>query len=137
MLHAVVDPGVFVSGLLSRDGPPARLLRLWADEAAFELIVSPGLIAELEEVLRRPRLAERISPDEARGLVEGLRADAVLVDDPPDPVPTAADPDDDYLVALVAVSRADVLVSGDRHLTELAPRVRVVTPREFLDLLVT
>ena len=41
------------------------------------------------------------------------------------------DPGDDYLIAL-AYSRKAVLVSGDRDLLELADRMPVFTPVEFL-----
>lgn len=46
------------------------------------------------------------------------------------------DPDDDYLIALARVAGADYLVSGDRHLLDLAdPDPPVLTPRQFLRLL--
>jgi predicted nucleic acid-binding protein len=52
--------------------------------------------------------------------------------DPTGPPPVRSDdPGDDYLIALAAAERA-VLVSGDSHLTSLAPRVPVRTPTEFL-----
>jgi predicted nucleic acid-binding protein len=42
----------------------------------------------------------------------------------------------DYLVALARAARADVLVSGDAHLTGLPdPDPPVLTPRGFLDRL--
>ena len=47
------------------------------------------------------------------------------------PAIRSADPRDDDLVALAAAERA-VLVSGDRHLTDLADRLPVQTPAEFL-----
>ena len=43
----------------------------------------------------------------------------------------AADPADDYLIALTAAERA-VLVSGAAHLTVLADRFPVRTPAAFL-----
>ena len=50
------------------------------------------------------------------------------------------DPDDDYLLGVVALSRADVLVSGDPHLLNLSAITEyrnvlamVYTPRQFLD----
>lgn len=45
-------------------------------------------------------------------------------------------PDDDYLIALARIANADYLVSGDRHLLDLAePNPPVLTSRQFLDLL--
>jgi predicted nucleic acid-binding protein len=40
------------------------------------------------------------------------------------------DPDDDYLIAL-AHSRSAALISGDRHLLELAGKIPVFSPAEF------
>ena len=112
MARAVVDPGVLVSGLISRTGPPAQIVDLWL-EGAFELVVSPALLQELTGVIGRPRFAHTIPPRTAQRLVEELLESAVLVDDPP-PVPGATpDPKDDYLVALAVACGADVLVSGD------------------------
>lgn len=48
----------------------------------------------------------------------------------------AADPDDDYLVALTRAAAADYLVSGDPHLTKLeGVAVPVLAPRAFLERL--
>ena len=46
------------------------------------------------------------------------------------------DPDDDYLFALARDAHVDVIVSGDADLTDLdEPQTRVLTPRDFLNLL--
>jgi putative PIN family toxin of toxin-antitoxin system len=133
-LRAVLDPNVIVSGMLSRQGTPARILLAWL-EGDFELIVSEALLAELERVLAYPKLASRLAPEDAADLLGLLRALATSVDDPPDPprwVP--ADPGDDYLVALAAQARA-VLVSGDAHVLDLAGRLPVLAPADFWALL--
>jgi len=130
-VRAILDPNVIISALLSRDGTPARVLRAWL-EGHFELIVSPLLLEELNRALAYPKLTARIEADEAAGLIDWLRREAILVDDPPEP-PTSRseDPDDDYLLALAETERA-VLVSGDRHLLGLTEELPVLTTREFL-----
>lgn len=135
MARAAAAPGVLISGLVSRTGPPAQIVDLWL-EGAFELVVSPALLAELTGVIGRPKLAQAIPARTAQRLLEELAASAVLFDDPP-PVPGATpDPKDDYLVALAVACGADVLVSGDRHLTGLSStQPRVLSPRAFVDLL--
>jgi len=65
-----------------------------------------------------------------------LPEDALLIQDPPALPGITPDPDDDYLIALARATQADYLVSGDRHLLDLAdPEPPVLTPRQFLDLL--
>jgi uncharacterized protein len=130
-VRAILDPNVIISALLSRDGTPARVLRAWL-EGRFDLIVSPLLLEELERALSYPKLAERIKAEEGAGLIDWLRREAILADDPAEP-PTSRseDPGDDYLLALAEAERA-ALVSGDRHLLALTAELPVLTAREFL-----
>lgn len=134
-MRVVVDPNVFVSALISPAGPPAQVVRAWSEER-YELIVSPALLAELEDVLLRPRFRRWFSEADAEVFAAGLAADATVVDDPSEPDPISSDQDDDYLVALVRASSADFLISGDPDLTDLEdPSPPVLTPRQFADRL--
>ncbi|MCE7960850.1 MAG: PIN domain nuclease, partial [Acidobacteria bacterium ACB2] len=67
---------------------------------------------------------------------DGLAQDALIVDDPPALARLSPDPDDDYLIAIARTAEADYLVSGDRHLLDLAdPLPPVLAPRQFIELL--
>lgn len=132
-MRAVLDPNVLISALLSPRGAPAELLVRWL-AGDFEFVVSRRLLTELRRALRYPSLRPAISADDADVFVERLRALATLAPDPQRPPRRSADPDDDYLIALAQAQRA-VLVSGDRHLLELAGRLPVLSPREFRDSL--
>ena len=130
-MRAILDPNVIISALLSRDGTPAKVLRAWL-EGRFELIASALLLGELKRGLAYPKLAERITPEESAALVDWLRREAIVVEDPAEaPTSRSEDPGDDYLLALAEVERA-VLVSGDRHLLALTDELPVLTVREFL-----
>jgi uncharacterized protein len=133
-MRAVLDPNVIVSALLSPAGAPARALGAWIN-GAYELIVSPTLLDELERVLAYPKIAERVTSSEAADVIALLRHGATQVDDPSDgPSRRAPDPDDDYLVALAEHTRA-MLVSGDKHLLGLGRQLPVTSPRDFVDSL--
>jgi len=133
-MRAVLGPNVLISAALSRTGSPAKVLRAWV-AGDYELLISPLLLGELERVLDYPKIAQRVSPQEAGELVQLLRRHAEQIDDPSGPAPvTSADPDDDYLISLAHAAHA-VIVSGDAHLHEVADRVPVYTPRAFLTLL--
>lgn len=136
MLRAVLDVGVIVSGVLSAGGPPGQILNRWRG-GELDLVVSPSLLAELERVLAYDRIRSRISPEEAKELAAELRNHALVVDDPREIEPgLTRDPDDDYLVALARSAGADVLVSGDPHITGVAGlQPPVLTPRQLLELL--
>jgi predicted nucleic acid-binding protein len=57
----------------------------------------------------------------------------------PAPIPTTvqADPDDDHVLACALAARADLIVSGDRHLLDLGMyrSIRIVTSADALSAL--
>jgi putative PIN family toxin of toxin-antitoxin system len=136
VLRAVLDVGVIVSGVLAAGGPPGQILNRWRG-GELDLVVSPSLLAELQRVLAYDRIRSRISPEEAQELAAELRHHAIVVDDPREIEPgLTRDPGDDYLVALARSAGADVLVSGDPHITGVAGlEPPVLTPRQLLELL--
>jgi putative PIN family toxin of toxin-antitoxin system len=133
-VKAVLDPNVIISALLSPGGSPAKVFRAWID-GSYELITSELMLAELERALCYPKLRKRIEAQEAAELVELLRREAELIDDPDaPPAVLSPDPEDNYLIALAAAARA-VIVSGDSHLLGLAEQLPVHSPADFLALL--
>jgi putative PIN family toxin of toxin-antitoxin system len=102
---------------------------------AVELFTSEALIAELQDVLSRPKCAKRI-------LETGLSADrllnlysntASLVD--PVPVPRLApDPDDDVVIGTALAAKANFIVTGDRTLLSVVEYegVRIASVSEAL-----
>lgn len=131
MTRAVLDPGVLVSALITPTGKPAELL-ISARTGGFDLVVSPLLLRELETVLRREKFRSYVGLDGVTAYLDLLRRDAQVAADPEAPPPIrCADPDDDYLIAL-AHSQSAALVSGDSDLLELADRIPVFSPAEFL-----
>ena len=135
MLRVVVEPGVLVSAVLSRTGPPSEVFEAWRG-GEFDLVVSPALLRELEEVLLRPKFAAALAEDDVRVYVDALAAEAVVLPDPADPPAVTDDPDDDYIVALALAAGADAIVSGDAHLLDLEEAiVPVLSPRSFVERL--
>ena len=132
-MRAVLDPNVLISALLSPEGAPARIVERWL-AGEFELVASELLLAELEQALGYRKLRSRITPHEAARLVSMLKVTAIVAADPIQAPRRSPDPGDDYLLALARAERA-ILVSGDPHLTGLAGRFPVQTPRSFLEAL--
>jgi putative PIN family toxin of toxin-antitoxin system len=126
-LRVVFDPNVIISATLSPGGTPALVYELWRS-GAFELVVSPKLLWELEGVLAREKFADLVHPDEVAQLMGVLTSDAVLAPDPAEePEVRSVDPDDDYLIALASHTRS-VLISGDKDLLALSDRIPVYSP---------
>jgi len=131
-VKAVLDPNVLISAVLAPGGAPAKVFRLWLD-GAYELVVSPLLLAELDRALAYPKLRVRVTPHEAAELLELLARHAEVVPDPrvSPSLARSSDPGDDSLIALAAAEGA-VLVSGDTHLLVLADESPVLSPAAFL-----
>ncbi|MEO5575925.1 MAG: putative toxin-antitoxin system toxin component, PIN family [Gaiellaceae bacterium] len=133
-MRAVLDPNILISALLSRSGAPGELIARWL-AGGFELVLSELLLDELARALAYPKLRARVAASDADEFVELLRATGAVAADPPKPARRSSDRGDDYLLALAESKRA-ILVSGDRHLLELADRFPVQTALGFLDSLV-
>ena len=134
MLRAVVDVNVLVSAALSPEGSPAVVVDAWR-AGRFELVASPALLAELEDVTARARLSTRLG-DAGQALAGLLSATALVQDDPPAERSVPGDPSDDYLVALARAAGASVIVTGDHHLLDLEGlRPPAIEPGAFLSLI--
>ena len=117
MRRVVLDPGVFVSALITPSGSPGLLLRE-IRSGQMELLVSVRLLEELDEVLCRDKFRSYVSLATARKYVRRIRSDAIVAPDPEGLPPCVARPKDDYLISL-AHSQNAILVSGDKHLLDL------------------
>lgn len=139
MLKAVLDTNVFISSLLNKSGSPARALDAWRS-GDYLLVVSPHIIAEIKMVLELPRIRTKyaITEHEISQLLDLLEKDAVIVPGHssigniiPD------DPTDQIFFSCALDAKADVIVSGDRHLLNLKAfkGIQIITVAEFIDLL--
>jgi uncharacterized protein len=118
-VRAVVDTNVLLSGLFWRGSPHALMEQV--RDGALTLISSPRLLAELAEVMGRPKfqaILARANIDPEQTLGE-LRRLAEIIDPPPLPAPISRDPADDAVLALAAASQIDLIVTGDADLLTL------------------
>jgi putative PIN family toxin of toxin-antitoxin system len=129
-LRAVLDPNVIVSAALSPSGAPARVLLTWLD-GGFEAIASPKLVQDLEQVLAYRKIRKRVPGANAARLVHLVETRSVMREDPDRPPAVSSDPGDDYLIALAASCEA-VIVTGDKDLLSLSPKIPAFSPRRFL-----
>ena len=96
------------------------------------MTVSPALLAELRRALAYPKIERLLAPADADAFVAWLSRSTVLARDATVPPPIhTADRDDDYLLALAAEQRAE-LVSRDGHLLALAGEYPIQEPADFL-----
>lgn len=137
MIRAILDANVYVSAAITRnpDSAPARLLGAVVD-ARIEVLLCPILLTELTDTLRRPKLKRYLSDEQAAAFAADVELLVRNVADPSEPYPaTSRDPDDDYLLALLAEHPGAVLCTGDGDLLELRNSRPIASPRELVDLL--
>jgi len=138
-VRVVLDTNTLVSAVLSPHGPPRRLL----DDAraqVFELCSSPVLMAELLDVVSREKFARRFAQAGLTplGIVGEIRRLATMAAPASVPRIIANDADDDHVLACAITAKADLIVSGDKHLHGLGGEyqgIRIVTPAEAVQLI--
>jgi putative PIN family toxin of toxin-antitoxin system len=93
----------------------------YGTRSIIELFTSAALLAELDDVLHRDKLAQRLERIDLapRDLVLGYAALATLVQPAAIPPTILDDPDDDDVLACAVAAQAEVIVSGDGHLLNL------------------
>jgi uncharacterized protein len=135
VLRAVIDVNVLVSGLLTPTSRSASArLRHALTLGQVRAIASPDLVSELDEVLHRAKFARYISRADADRAVNEFRRTAEMHYPEEAPAPVSRDRDDDYLVALAHHADADVVVTGDHDLLDLAdPGVRIMSPAQLME----
>lgn len=135
-VRIVLDTNVLIGALITRNTPPDALYRAWL-RGAVEVVTSTAQLAELADVLARPRLQRYVDAEEASVIVEHLETRAVVLRGPP-AVTLSSDPADNAILAAAIAGEVDLIVSGDRkHMLVLgeAGGIPVVTAREALERL--
>jgi uncharacterized protein len=134
-LQIVIDADCLIAGVLAASGAASRLLDLWR-EGVFELIACPQLVGEVRKALLDSRISSRygITRDEVDELCRRLEEESIWHANPIDPprmVPS--DRGDDYLIQLARESRADALITRDRHFNGIVVRgLEILPPRAIL-----
>lgn len=89
------------------------------NKQVFRVVVSPSHLAELEDVLGRPKFRRYFTMREAERALERIRKRSHSVKTEFQVRPICRDPKDDYLLALAKAAKADLLVTGDEDLLVL------------------
>lgn len=148
--RVVFDCNVFFQALISPNGPAGRCWRMIKERKAV-LFVSTLILEEFASVCLRPALKNRFAIFDERldAFLASIELTAVLYDEVPKCFEYPRDPDDAHYVNLAIATRADLLVSRDKDLlaladgrnaakaglAELAPKLRILSPGEFLSVM--
>lgn len=130
-VRVVLDTNVLISGIFF-NGPPAHILQAWR-EARFDLLLSRPI---LEEYQRVTEILNRKFPSvDASKIIRLIAIHSRIIITEDISIAVSQDPDDDKFIECAVAGKADVIVSGDKHLLEIGSyeNITIVTPRQFLD----
>jgi uncharacterized protein len=117
----VFDCMVFLQAAISHQGPSHAAYRLF-EEGVFRLYVSSEVLAEVSDVLTRPKVTRKfpsLTADKVADLLGQLHREAVLIPDVPQVFVYERDPKDERYLNLAITASAHYLVTWDRDLLDL------------------
>lgn len=119
--RVVFDCVVFLQGAARETGPAGACFRLM-NEGALTLCMSPQVLAEVSDVLTRPRSRQRfktLTAERVEALLREVRNRAALLDPVPGIFAYPRDPDDEPYVNVAVAAGARYLVTWDKDLLDL------------------
>ncbi len=131
MQRIVVDTNALISRLLLPRSVPGKAVYRAID--AGQLLVSDATLAELADVLARPKFAPYVSIQDRQQFIRLLGRVAEMV-----PIThtirACRDPKDDKFLELAVNGGASVIITGDKDLLALNPfrKIAIVTPAQYL-----
>lgn len=140
MIRVVLDTNLLVSALLKPGSNPDIILHAVKDEKVL-LLMSDSICHEISRVLTYPKIRKRLtaSDEELNNFVQLLGTVAIITPGTINLPPLVADPEDTKYLVCAVEGRADFIVSGDHHLTDLVMYrgIRIATPLDFIRILST
>lgn len=135
MLKAVIDTNVFISGLVKN--PSCRKIIKILEKWEFILVISPDILAEIIDVISRPKFHNIIKREVAARLIETIKAQSLLVNPSLTLDVVKDDPDDNCFLEAALTAKVDCIVSLDKHLLTLSSfrGIPIIPPTKFLSLL--
>ena len=140
MIRTVLGANVYVSAAVRPDGPPGQIIERFLRGGAFEIVMSQAIVDEVLRALSYPKVRKYIRPgldpelwfEDIVVLSELVAGQRVVHGE-------SKDPDDDKYIAAAIEGRAGFVVAGDSDLLDLKEYegIRIVSPRVFVDLLVS
>lgn len=134
-MKLVLDTNIWISGLLLPNTQAGKLIQLWL-AGTIEIVMSQALLEELAAVLNYPKINKRLnwSAEKIHHYIEFLMFHSEMVVVNTIEIKIPQDPSDEKILATFLQSNADFLISGDKHLLDLAPRYKIISLGDFFNL---
>jgi putative PIN family toxin of toxin-antitoxin system len=130
----VCDTNVLISGVLF--GGHARKILQLASRGVLINFLSPDILREVEDVLRRSRFGLR--PDHVLEIVALFKDTFEIVIPSLRVQAVQSDPEDNHVIEAALEAGAEFIISGDNHLLKLKEweGIRVVSPAQFIETII-
>jgi putative PIN family toxin of toxin-antitoxin system len=128
-MRIVLDTNIFISAVLG--GRLGVIVDEWK-AGKFTLIITDAIAREYLDVINRPKF--KIPENEIITTTDYLLQTAEFVTTQEEISVIIADPTDNKFLEAAVAGKANLIVSGDRHLLELKSfrEVPIITAREFI-----
>ncbi len=140
MIRAVLDTNTLVSAVINVTSSVASEIYQNCKDKHFLLIISPSILAEVDNVLRRDRVmkSHKRSIQELQEIIREM-ADVSSVVPGRIKIEMVRDPDDDKIISAAIEGKADYIVSRDRDLLDIKEYqgIKIITPEKFMGILRT
>ena len=129
-MNIVCDTNVLISGILF--GGNARQIMQMSSRGGLTNYISEEILIEAEDVLSRPKF--KLSRQQVHAIIALFRDTFELVEPTIRHRIVRSDPDDDRIIDAAVKARAEVIVSGDKHLLclETCQGIRILSPAELV-----
>src|SRR5689334_18376619 len=139
---------VFVQAFFNKRGSAFACMSLVENERV-NLVLSPEVMAEVKEVLLRPKKIGAASPEDADAFLQVFLDKAELLEDVPKVFSFTRDPKDEPYINLAVAANVDYIVTRDTDLLDLTTGytdeckefrrrfrpLKVIRPEELLEII--
>ncbi len=140
MIRAVLDTNTIVSAIINTDNSVSQEIYQNSKDKRFLLVISPSILAEVEDVIHRARLMRfhKYSALELKRIAKELTNVSLIVPGKIE-IEVVRDPDDNKIISAALEGKADYIISRDRDLLDLKEYkgIKIVTPEKFMGILRT
>ena len=132
-MTVVIDTNVVLSAILF-GGKPKQVLEM-ALSGSIQVAISEPLIKELQGVLQRPKFG--LSAQLIQTIVSEYASIASWIEPSEHFNVVVDDPSDNFFIDCAVATKADYLITGDRHLLTLGTfkAIKIVSVDTFIDIL--
>jgi putative PIN family toxin of toxin-antitoxin system len=134
MIRAVFDTSVLLRYLIRPSASVHRLIEdVWVAGQVM-MVTAPELIAELSDVLSRPRMRAYVTASEGQSLLDAVSSLANVLPSLGPVPPYTRDPKDGKFAACAILGQANCVITFDNDLLAVSEigRARMATPDVFL-----